>query len=229
MIRGLYTAATGMIAQTIKQDVIANNIANAQTPGFKRQQAVEVSFQQALQNSTASLPIGKKPDYPDTQVSSVLVRVQSSIDQTEGSIIETGNDFDMRINGPGSFEISSAAGTYRTRAGNFTLSADRELITQDGSKVMGERGIIKIPEGKIELLSDGSIQADSSVIDKLKIVGADQTATSLVQGSLEGSNVSIIKEMVSMITNLRTYEANQKVVSSIDESLGKLISEAGRF
>jgi flagellar basal-body rod protein FlgG len=84
-----------------------------------------------------------------------------------------------------------------------------------------------MPMGKWSVSENGSIVSDGSEVDQIKITGASQS-TRIIQGSLEGSNVNVIREMADMITNLRSYEANQKVVASIDNTLDKIINEVGR-
>ncbi|MCE5197851.1 MAG: flagellar hook-basal body protein [Armatimonadota bacterium] len=228
MIRAFYTASSGLVAQSLKQDVIANNIANAQTPGFKRQKLVAASFAQELENQMSGTALSTKPPYPNSSVAPVTVQVEESLDPTQGPIKQTGNQLDFAIDGPGAFEVQSGSGTTYTRAGNFRLDADGELATADGEKVLGDSGPIRIPEGTWEVAADGTITSNGSAVGKIKIVGArDDGSTSLLQGSIEGANVNIVREMVDMITNVRAFEANQKVISSVDGTLDKLINSAG--
>jgi flagellar basal-body rod protein FlgF len=228
MIRALYSAASGLVAQANKQDVIANNIANAQTPGFKRQKAVSSSFAQELQSQMVTTLDKERPAYPDSPVEPVIVGTSSSQDNSEGPIRETGNQFDFAIDGPGMFQVSGSNGTRLTRAGNFRLDSAGELCTADGEKVLGESGTIQIPDGcKWSVDTEGEISADGQSIGKIKIVGAKTDETQVMQGCIEGANVNIVREMVDMITNVRSFEANQKVVTAVDGTLDKLINSAG--
>lgn len=228
MIRALYTAASGLVAQSVKQDVIANNIANAQTAGFKRQRVVSESFSQALENQNKMLNTKDRPNYPDSMVQSMSVSASGDLDPSEGPIRQTGNKLDFAISGPGEFEISTPNGILQTRNGTFRVNASGELCAADGGKVLGQSGPIRIPQGEWSITSDGSVISNGSVVDQIKIVGAQPGKTELLQGSLEEANVNAVREMVDMITNMRSYEANQKVVQSIDRTLDKLINEAGR-
>ena len=228
MIRALYTAASGMVTQSLKQDVIANNIANAQTSGFKKERVVSWSFAEALDNTMGKFDAKRRPAYANSPVAGVTVTAEESADDTQGQLTPTGNNLDFAIDGPGSFELQTASGTKQTRQGNFMVNSSNQLCTMDGSLVLGQSGPIQIPEGKWDVGRDGTINVDGYAVDTIKISGADPTKTQLLQGHLENANVSIVTEMVGMIANMRSYEANQKVVQSIDHTLDKLINEAGK-
>ena len=203
MIRALYTAASGMVAQSIKQDVIANNIANAQTPGFKRERVVSTSFQQTLLKTVAEIEAKKGSPYPGSPVQAIGVSAQSTNDASEGPIRATGNALQFAIEGPGTFEIGSGDSARQTRNGSFVVDDGGELATTDGEKVQGKSGAIKVPSGDWTVTPDGAILSKGAEIDKIKINGAEPSKTRVMQGSLEESNVSIIREMVDMIANLR--------------------------
>lgn len=224
MIKALYSASSGMVAQVHKQDVIANNIANAQTAGFKRDRTVAFSFQQTLDQRMARMLEKETPPYPDSPVQPVLVRTETAQDMTQGPIRESGNNCDFAIDGQGAFVVMDTNGReIATRAGNFTLNSNRELCTMDGSRVQGQNGAITIPAGDWEVAEDGTISVDGTGVDKIRILGEEPGKTRVLQGYLEGANFNIVQEMVSMIANMRSYEANQKVVRSVDETLERLM------
>ncbi|MCE5314849.1 MAG: flagellar hook-basal body protein [Armatimonadota bacterium] len=227
MIRAFYTAASGLVAQANRQDVIANNIANAQTPGFKRQKVVTSSFASELESQMITALQRERPPYPDSPVSPVLAYASSAQDNSEGPIHGTGNAFDFAIDGPGAFEVNTATGTRLTRAGNFRLDTSGELCTADGEKVVGESGPILISDGKWKVDANGDVIVNGAILNKIKIVGGQRDQTKVMQGYLEGANISIVREMVDMIANVRSFEANQKVVTSVDSTLDKLINSAG--
>lgn len=227
MIKALHTAASGMVAQSIKQDVIANNIANSQTPGFKRERVVSCSFDQILQQASVKVSPSIDPYFSASMAQPTRINLQSADDFSEGPIRQTGSDLHFAIEGEGSFEVTSDGSVRQTRNGSFMIDADGELATTDGEKVQGRSGAIQMPMGKWSVSENGSIVSDGSEVDQIKITGASQS-TRIIQGSLEGSNVNVIREMADMITNLRSYEANQKVVASIDNTLDKIINEVGR-
>lgn len=228
MIRAFYSAASGLVATSAKQDFIANNIANASTPGFKRVTTTAVSFSQALDEQIAD--IGKRqqqPRYPDVCVDPMKVTIETRVDGSEGSAIDTANPMDLTIKGPGAFEISTASGIATTRAGRVIVDSDGDLATSAG-KLQGQSGPIKAPMGEWTVGRDGSIVSKGAIADRIKVTGAKDGEYGVLQGAVEGSNVNIVNEMVAMIANLRHYEANQKVVSSVDQTLEKLINEAGK-
>lgn len=224
MIKALRSASSGMVVQSLKQDIIANNIANAQTPGFKRSKLVAESFAQTLQNTTASLI---RTNYPNSPVGTVIAQANAALDTSQGSIRNTENKLDFAISGPGAFEIATPNGTQLTRAGNFQINSLGELCTTDGYRVQGQAGSIRIADGNWNVTENGTIVLNGQPIDQIKIVGA-QNNTTVLQGHLEESNLNIVREMVEMISNLRSYEANQKVISFTDHTLDKLINEVGR-
>lgn len=229
MIRALYVAASGMVAQANKQDVIANNIANAQTPGFKRERVTNVAFAEVFRRQLVFGAARNQTVYPSSTVDPVVTIPEQSVDTSQGAIRATNNPLDLAIEGPGFFEVIYPEGVRYTRAGNFTLNSSRELCTLDGAKVQGISGPIRLPAGDIQICSDGSILVDGQHVDRLKILGASQEQTRVVSGALEESNVKVVKELADMIVNLRSFEANQRIVGSVDHTLDKLINEAGRI
>jgi len=230
MIRALYSASSGMVAQTVKQDITANNIANSQTVGFKRQRVVTSTFAETLDDQYAGMTPARRPPYPGSPVAPSTVSAEASLDTTAGPLEVTGNSLDFAIAGSGSFEVKSAStGTRLTRAGDFRLGPQGELLTSDGSEVQGRSGSIRLPkEGKVEVADDGTIRVNDTEVDKIKLVNDKPGETRLIQGSLEQSNVSIVGEMVEMIANMRSFEANQRMIQSVDRTLDKLINEAGK-
>ncbi len=229
MVRALYVAASGMVAQANKQDVIANNIANAQTPGFKRERVTNVAFAEVFRRQLVFGASRNQTVYPSSTVDPVKTIPEQSVDTSQGTIRTTNNPLDLAIEGPGFFEVIYPGGIRYTRAGNFALNSSRELCTLDGAKVQGASGPIRLPAGDIQICSDGIILANGQQVDRLKIFGASQGKTRVVSGALEESNVKVVEELADMIVNLRSFEANQKIVISVDHTLDKLINEAGRI
>ncbi len=246
MIRGLYSAASGMIAQEIFHAARTNNLANIDTVGFKGDTPTFKSFipyEIVRYSKNEYTPIGKmnmgvKPDgiYTDFE---------------EGKIRETGNPLDLAIHGDGFFVVSYKGGEAYTRAGNFVLSQNGELETVDGLKVQGERGNIVIQGKNVDIAEDGSIYVDGELVDRLRIVdfpdktnlqkmgynlfryngtGTPQPPEnfSVKQGALEYPNVNVVKEMVNILEATRIYETNQRVLRMQDETLSRAISELGR-
>jgi len=249
MVRGLYAAASGMIARMSEQDVLADNLANAGTPGFRRGSPVISSFPDALALAwrTSSSPAASPGAVPITGGAQLGYSIP---DLSPGPMRETGNPLNIAIDGPGFFVALSDAGYIYTRAGNFTLNDSRVLVTANGEPVLGTGGIIRVPEGEqISCDRDGVISVDGQIVARLLIctppdppallravgglASSDQTLEplpnpSVRQGYLEDSNVNAIKEMAAMIVAYRVYEANQRALQAQDQTLDKVINDVGR-
>jgi flagellar basal-body rod protein FlgF len=234
MIRGLVSAARGMLQQTFKQDVIANNLANVSTTGYKRRTIAFSSFASALAQESSRESAGGSPRL---EAAVADPRVTTHQDESQGALQMTGDKTNLAINGPGFFVVQSSGGQELTRNGSFTLNGQGEIITPSGAKLMGKAGPIKVDAPNWQIDSSGRVISGGTTLDHLKIVARDQTGVTtdvpdgqirVVQGSLETSNVSPMREMINMIANLRAYEANQKSIQAIDHTLDKLINEAGK-
>ncbi|MGQ9632108.1 MAG: flagellar hook-basal body protein [bacterium] len=186
MDRGLYIGATGMLAQEIRMDVVANNLANVETPGFKKNVSIQVSFKEMLARrlndelfNMLELPIDfdRRPVIGKLGLGAGISEVATIFDS--GMIKETSAPLDVALDGPGFFTVETTKGDIRyTRNGSFTLNGDRFLVTHDGDYVLNRGGgRIQIPQraGKViigdngdiaQLLPDGSL----SVLDSLQIV-----------------------------------------------------------
>lgn len=246
MIRGLYTGASGMLAEAMRTDVISNNLANVNTAGFKKDVAVTKDF--------ASMLITRINDGADAPIGGV--GVGTMVDEvatihSAGAMRNTGNDFDMAMEGKGFFTVETPQGVRYTRNGTFAKNIQGELITQDGYRVLGQNGPIRIQGTKMVVSDDGSIDIDNQLVGKLQLVEFDnekqltKEGSSLFaapagqrgkpgtggvrQGFLEMSNVNVINEMVNLITNYRAYEINGKVVQAHDQLIGKAVNEVGKL
>lgn len=251
MVRGLYTAYTGLMNQQNRLDIITNNLANADTIAYKKEGATSQSF-----DSVLGVKIKDSSVYNINQVIGKLslgVKIgESYTDYNSGSLEETGNTYDLAIEGDGFFAISfkdkrGNESTRYTRDGSFTVNNDGALVTKDGDYVLGQGGQITIPAGasKISIDEMGNIFADGEYVDQLKMVdfenydylkkygenmyiavdGAVQkdAGCKVNQGYIETSNVNVVSEMVEMINVSRAFESNQKVINTIDETLGKSV------
>src|SRR5919199_646473 len=187
----LRTAATGMIAQQTRTEVIANNLANVNTTGFKRSRAEfeDLLYQTVQGATTAGTPDGKGT--PAVQVGRGTRLVAVSRLHSQGTIEETQRPLDLAIEGEGFFQVQLQNGTTAyTRDGSFQISGDGTLVTSSGDTVAPG---IKVP--------------------------ADAGMGHLLQGSLEASNVEIVQEMVDMITSMRAYEINSKAIKNSEEMM----------
>lgn len=241
MIVGLYTSASSMMSQGDYQTLIARNLANINTVGYKKNVAV---FQSYISNS-------QDKDQTTTQgVGSSLGTVAT--DFSEGTLEYTGNDLDLSIKGSGFFTVRTNDGVRYTRKGQFMLSRDMKIITPEGWYLLGHGGEIQIPQNtkSITVKENGSVSADNKEIGKIKVVTIsdlttleptggcsyklsdnaeepeDSTDFKIAHRYLEKSNVNAIDEMVNMIANMRGYQFGYKVTDSIDDTLKKLIKLA---
>ncbi len=256
MVRGLYTAYTGMINQQKRLDTVTNNLANATTTGFKREGVTSKSFDQMLTYKLKDLSV----PYLAEGIGSMSLGVkigENYTDYSQGSLKETGNTYDLALSGQGFFAISftDKAGNESvkyTRDGEFTMDADGFLRTLEGDYVQGEGGNIMIPTDttQVSIQANGDIYADGEYVDTIRIVdfedynyiekygenlydivdGATETESTaqVMQGYLEMSNINVVKEMVEMITISREYESNQKLIQTADEMLEKSVNQIGR-
>ncbi len=256
MVRGLFTAYTGMLNQQYRLDTITNNLANAATTGYKREGATSRAFDDVL---------GVK--IKDSSVSYVIQEIgnmnlgvkigENYTDYKQGSFKETGNTYDLALAGNGFFAISftnknGEEMTKYTRDGSFTTDVDGVLRTKDGDYVLNDGGgQITIPTDAADVVVDemGNIYADGDLVDTLGITdfenydylekygenmytpveGAEEieSVAAVRQGYLEMSNINAVSEMVEMIAITRAYEANQKAVQTADSMIEKSVNTVG--
>ena len=256
MIRGLYTSAWSMMADSKKMDVISNNLANANTNAYKKDTVIYETFPEVLTkriNDTRSR-LNPSGNVGDMQLGSDVGEVYTYFKQ--GQIMTTNSSLDMAFkNSDSAFftvRVLDGNGTprnYYTRDGAFSLNADMQLVNKDGHPVMGENGPITLQSDKFTVASDGTIIEDGQVVDRLLIREFADTTTlrkygdnlvettdqtveqpfsgTVVQGNLEQSNVNTVKEMVDMISVMRSYEASQKLLQLQDGTLEKVVNEVG--
>lgn len=245
MNSGMYSAVSGNLAAMRRLDVISNNLANVNTPGFKKD---KMSFEGLLAGAAnpPAVPQGSTAD-------PILQKENIYIDYANGPVSQTGNTFDMALDGDGFFVVATPEGMAYTRQGNFRLSADGTLVTTDGYAVQGQGGAIRIQGNRVEIDAKGAIAVDGtpagtiSLVDFEKpysltkigstlFVPTDQqtearpnTALQVRQGHLEGSNVESISEMVQMIETNRYFEACQRVIRGYDDMASKAANELGKL
>ena len=256
MIRGIYTAGTGMLTQMNRMDVVANNIANSDTTGFRRDLAVTRSFtdrfMNALGNPTTPFRFGDTRRIGQVRPGNFVDEVYT--DFSTGSVRHTGNPFDIAIEGEGFFVIQAGEGAPNryTRSGAFVLDSERTLRTREGHAVLDAQGAtISVPDGaSIEVNDGGGIMVDGVLAASIGLVSFedpqslrkfgenlfDRTEASVEQpfggrllaGYLENSNVNTVREMVEMINIQRNFEANQRMVTIQDNTLNLAVNEIAR-
>lgn len=244
MNSSMYSALSGNLAAMKRMDLISNNLANVNTPGFKKD---KMSFEGMLSSITdpPRVPQGMTAD-------PILQKENIYIDYASGPVAQTGNPFDMAIDGDGFFVVNTPDGPAYTRQGNFRLSADGTLITVDGLPVQGQGGDIRLNGSMIEIDAKGVIMVDGTEAGAITMVDfpkpydltkigrslfvpsnpetVPQPAVGVLsQGHLEGSNVETITEMVQMIETSRYFDACQRAIRSVDDMTGKAANELGRL
>ena len=211
-------------------EVVANNLANSGTVGYKADRAIFVEY---------LIPGG-----PDTPSVSMGTLAAHSFELTQAALKFTGGQFDMALQGEGYFQIQTDQGVRLSRAGNFQLSPEGVMIDPFGNPVLGFGGPITIPEEatSIEVAGDGTISADGQLVDQIALVmpngqlerdtntmftapgGTDQAENvTIIQGALEQSNVSPVLEIARMIEVQRAYEAGQAMLEREDQRLNQTI------
>jgi flagellar basal-body rod protein FlgG len=238
-----------MLSLTNKQDVIANNLANANTPGFKKDYISITSFPEQLVSASESYSASRRTERPVGYISPGVGIGETGFINSNGVIRETGGTFDLALSGEGFFAVRSPQGEVYTRNGSFSKDSLGRLVSQDGYLVLGEKGPINVGNGKVAIDVAGRVEINGTYVDTLKVRrfatgdlakqgsntfvahATGQTATSFTvrQGFLEGSNVDTTSELVDMTTTLGAYEANQRVLKTQDEILGKAVNEVGRI
>ena len=236
MDSGLYAACTALVARTDALDTIANNLANASTGGFRARHA---SFSSVLAGT-------------GHQVGSELNRIandfgvlgDSHLDLSQGSLVKTGNDLDLGIDGPAFLSVQTASGPAFSRNGALKISPQGQLVTSAGDAVIGDKGVINLPaNAKVGVSSDGTLSVNGAIAGKLKLVefapdakidslgdtyytvpqGSTVVAThsEVRQGMLESSNVNPIASVVELINAQRSAETMRHALTMFDSDINK--------
>ncbi|HLH67239.1 MAG TPA: flagellar hook-basal body protein [Solirubrobacteraceae bacterium] len=214
---GLYIAASGMLAEQVRQTQLANNLANASTPGYEPQEAVQSSFGALLlANSATGQTIGTL----DTGV-----RISATVtDANPTPLQSTGQPLDFGIAGSGYFAVRTSAGVRYTRDGRFQESSAGQLTDQNGNPVLSQSGqpIAVDSQGRVSPTALGVFNVPNATPqgDNLLAGTATGRATGTVrQGELNESGVDPIQTMTDMIASLRAYQAGQSAIQSIDQTM----------
>lgn len=245
-----------MLAQMDLQDVVANNLANVNTPGFKRDIGVFEAFPtylwghlQWMGNVLTPLDTNKFP----IGVKGQGVQLQATYtDFSPSSLRRTDNPFDVAMRGPGFFTVQTSQGERYTRDGSFTLDPNGVLVTAtQGLPVLGEQGPISVIGTKVRIDDSGVVFVDGARVDRLKLVNFAKSTdflkvgnnlyrsqkavvpvpegATVAQGFIENANVNTVRQMVDLINVMRTYEANQRMVIAQDNLLQKAVNDVPRL
>lgn len=253
MLRGLYTAYTGMRTQQDRMDAISNNLANVDTAGYKKDQVVLSSFKEVL-----TYKINDPERVSSQQIGKMSLGVNVDevyTDHMQGSLKQTDESLDIALQGQGMMKVGqlNADGSMNekyTRDGSLNLDQEGRLVTNDGLFVLNEEGgIITSDSYNVRINKDGSIYANETNIGKIQLVGIEDMKSlrkegaslfigteatvetafegTVEQGFLETSNTNSIEEMINMINVMRTYESNQKVIQTYDTTMDKVVNSVG--
>jgi len=240
MDAGIFSAVSGSMAAQTRLDALANNLANANTPGFKAERV--------LQRAEKAGEIAPPPTSVPTPVTREFVQT----DFAQGPVSQSGNPLDVALAGEGFFVVKTERGERLTRSGNFTIDAEGYLATSDGSRVQGTSGDISIPESPVVIASDGTVRAGEQRVGQLRVVTvekvdgllrengtrfapgaqvpADAPAGSvrIIQGAIEGANLSPVEGLVALIETVRGFETYMRAAERLDQVTAKAIAEVGR-
>ncbi len=242
MWRGLYTGAAGMITQEKRTAVIANNLANVNTTGYKRDRALDEEFRPLLiRRINDNVPIHvtdfkgfslhRRPPVVGTLGLGAYTS-EIAVDHAPGAFMATGNPLDLGISGNGFFVIDTPQGLRYTRNGNFYRMPNGDLVTSDGQAVLSREGRpINIPEDAETKAEDrrAVLKQGGSLFYPQEGAEPRQATGTIEQGVLERSNANVVSEMVDLIDNYRIYEANSKAVTTQDTMLDHAVNEVGKL
>ena len=228
-----YIMLSRLGAQLRSTQVLANNLANADTPGFRAERAV---FAEVLQ------PRAEKPLPGDGGTAYAIDRATWR-DTAAGSISTTGNPFDLALKGDGFFAVETPRGERYTRAGRFVLSGDGKLADADGNAVLDARGtpiVLGPNDTRVEVRGDGSVVSENGPVGQLRVVrfpdpqklraeggrlyasdepGAPAERPGVVQGAVEGSNVQPVVELTTLTAQMREFQFATQFVEREGERL----------
>ena len=240
MDAGIFSAVSGSLAAQTRLDALANNLANANTVGFKAERV--------LQRAEKAGEIAPPP----TAVPTPVTREHVETDFTQGSVVRTGNPLDVALAGEGFLVVKTERGERLTRSGNFSIDNAGYLATSDGSRVQGTSGDITIPHSPVIIGTDGSVRAGDQRVGQLRVVtvqdptqlvresgtrfsAGSQTPTDaapgsvqIVQGATESANLSPVEGLVSLIETVRGFETYMRAAERLDQVTSKAINEVGR-
>jgi flagellar basal-body rod protein FlgF len=239
MAGGAYVALSGLRSRFEQLDRLASDLANFRTTGYKTERTTSVA--------------AERPAFDAALQSAIDVSTsEASVDFSAGTIVPTGNDLDFLIEGSGFFTVETTAGPRYTRDGHFMRSAEGLLTTTDGFAVQGAEGSIELPPGELTVERDGTLKVNGATVDQLEVVDFDNYSVlkregpsrfvdesgvgprssegaSILNGSLEQSNVSMQERLAELTHVSRSFDALQRGISVLMNDVdGRAITELGK-
>ena len=247
MVRGLYTAASGALVAQAQTDVIANNLANVNTSGFKRTLLQVQSGPEMGLYRNETIPSSTVGGTSSNAFVGALGMGAQVLDTPavfeQGTLAQTGNPLDVAIQGNAFFAIQTPQGVRYTRDGQFSEDPTGRLVTMDGDLVLGNNGPVQLQQnGKVQIGQNGQITQNGQAVDTIALVqfgnltqlrpegdnrfvasnaalpARATTGSTIHQGFLEKSNANVVRSMVDLITAQRWFEANTKVMQTQDQA-----------
>lgn len=227
---GMTSAAASLAMLERRQAVLANNLANASTHGFKQERAFA------------------------TLVADAVSATETRVDLTPGTLAPSGNPLDLALEGEGFFVVQTPAGERHVRGGSFHLDAERRVVDHAGHPLLTETGALTLPAGNLshlEIAATGDVKVAGKAIGRLRVetIAADANpqheggvrfvpdasrtplapeARRVAQGALEESNVNPMDAMTSMLQVLQRFGAAQKTISTLDTVRGIAVNDLGK-
>jgi flagellar basal-body rod protein FlgF len=240
MDSGYYAACAGLRARSQALELMASNLANAQTSGYRSE---NTTFQSVLAAKTPPTSLSSL----NRAINDFGVLGNSVLDNAPGNLEQTGGALDLALEGPGFFAVQTGAGVLYTRNGGFRVSAQGQLVTADGSPVLGEQGPVRLPSGNVAIAPDGTLSVNGSNAGRLRVAefapGTDlhaqgnslysapagtaqaAKASSVRQGMLENSNVNPVTAAVDLITVQREAEMLQRALSLFNTEFQRIAAQ----
>jgi flagellar basal-body rod protein FlgG len=250
VIRGFYTAVSGTVSDEQRLTTILNNIANAQTTGYKQYRIANSTFHEMLvsrlDGSAAGTPSG---DELGAVVTSSGVD-DPILDLSPGALVKTSRTLDVALSGEGYLVVETPDGTRYTRAGSLSVDPSGMLVQPDGNPVLGVDGRVFLKSGDIRIDPGGRLFVGDEPAGQLRLVEiapedlrkvgdnyfeaadsavGDASDTSVSQGYLEASNVDATQSVAELMAVARSYSAAQQMLRLQDEVLGRTVGELGRL
>ncbi|CDZ77068.1 Distal rod protein [Legionella massiliensis] len=233
MIDAIQAAQISMLQDQSRLQIINQNIANMQTPGYKRQLLDAVVFEQHLRPEAATVSQG----------------MQNSQILTQGTLVQSQNAKDLAIAGEGFFTVQTTEGIFYTRRGDLHINEHGELCSATGGLILGQAGVLRVDDNSFTIDSQGTVYIENRKVDQLNLVqfnniqalkyrgqGLFETrevpspitsSTRVLQGYLEQANVKSVDEMLEMVKTSRHFEASQRVMQTADHLLSTAINQLG--
>lgn len=249
MSRGFYNLASGMLTQQRKIDISSNNIANLNTAGYKKEQAVTSSFSNLLINKVKQNGI-EEDSQQLNGVSVIRTVIENNTLHSQGTLEETGNMTDFAIKGAGFFAVDNNGQIVYTRNGSFNIDMEGYLVLEGTGRVQGEFGDIYIGSDKFDFAEDGSIIVEDEVVDNIAVYdfldynnlnkyGEGMFISNvepelldypvIVNKTIERSNVNLTEELTGIISSQRALQTASQALKIYDMINEKAVTEIGKI